>query len=103
VDLKREYSGLVVGSDSRSGTDASTEMVRLVTSGRVWPVVDVPLLGVELLASFLGLERRFKARRRANGTRTRTRATTKRKPPTEATTMIAVVLLLDEVDCAAVG
>lgn len=49
VDPKREYSVLVLGSGSRSGTEASTETVRLWSSRRLWTVDEVPLPDVELL------------------------------------------------------
>jgi hypothetical protein len=96
--LKGEYSVLVFKSGSRSGADASAEMVRLWTSRRLWAVEEVPPLDVELLE---GLTRRFDARRRANGTRTRTTATRKRKPPTQLTIMTATLLLSGE--CEGVG
>lgn len=91
-DLKREYSVLWFGSGSRRGTDASAEIARLWTSRRLWTVVEVPSLDVELLVC---LGWRFEARRRANGTRTRIRATMKRTPPMEATMMIARLFWLD--------
>lgn len=96
IDPKREdpNSGLVTGPCSRSGTDASTEMARLWISRRLWAVVEVPLLDVELSAS-LGL--RLDALRRANGTITSMRATIKIKPPMLATAMIAGLLLFEDV------
>jgi hypothetical protein len=98
TDLKGEYSVLVFGSGSRSGADASAEMVRLWTSRRLWTVEEVPSLDVELLE---GLSWRFDARRRANGTRTRTTAARKRKPPIQLTMITARLFLLDE--CEEVG
>jgi hypothetical protein len=96
--LKGEYSVLVFESGSRSGADASAEMVRLWTSRRLWTVEEVPPLDVELLE---GLSWPFDARRRANGTRTRTTATRKRKPPRQLMIIIAVLLLFGE--CEEVG
>jgi len=98
MDLKGEYSVLVFGSGSRSGADASAEMVRLWTSRRLWTVEEVPSLDVEPLVC---LGWRLEARRRANGTRTRTRATMKRKPPTQPTTMTAMLFLFG--DCEVLG
>lgn len=94
-DLKGEYSVLLAfGSGSRSGADASAEMVRLWTSPRrLWAVDEVSPLDVELL---LCLGWRLEARRRANGTRTRMAVTTKRIPPRQPTTMYARLFLLDE-------
>lgn len=94
TDLKGEYSVLVFESDSRSGADASAEMARLWTSRRLWAVEEVPPLDVELLE---GLRLRFDARRRANGTRTRTTAIRKRKPPILLTIMTAMSFLFEEV------
>lgn len=94
TDLKGEYSVLVFESGSRSGADASAEMVRLWTSRRLWAVEEVPPLDVELLE---GLSLRFDARRRANGTRTRTTAIRKRKPPILLTIMTAMSFLFGEV------
>jgi hypothetical protein len=92
ADPKREYSALpVFGSDSRSGTDASTEMLRLWTSRRLWADDGEPELDTELLTS-LG-RRLLKARRRANGTRIRMAETRTRKPPTQATMMIVRLFL----------
>jgi len=91
---KREYSGLaevVLVSGSRSGTDASTEIVRLWTSLRLLMVVDVTSLEEEPSACFF---LRLAARRRAKGTTMRTRATMKIMPPTAATMMIVSVLFL---------
>lgn len=96
--LKGEYSVLVFESGSRSGADASAEMVRLWTSRRLWTVEEVPPLDVELLE---GLTWPFDARRRANGTRTRTTATRKRKPPRQLMMITAVLLLFGE--CEEVG
>lgn len=96
--LKGEYSVLVFESGSRSGADASAEMVRLWTSRRLWAVEEVPPLDVELLE---GLIWRFDARRRANGTRTRTTVTRKRKPPRQLTTITAMFVLFGE--CEEVG
>jgi len=98
TDLKGEYSVLVFESGSRSGADASAEMVRLWTSRRLWTVEEVPPLDVEL---FECLSWRLDARRRANGTRTRTTATRKRKPPTQPTIITARLLLFG--DCEEVG
>ena len=90
---KREYSGPeVLESGSRSGTEASTERVRLWTSRRLLPVRVVTSLEDEPSAC---LFLRLVARRRAKGTIMRTRATMKITPPTAATMMIAS-LLLDE-------
>ncbi len=97
TDLKGEYSVLVFEPGSRSGAKASAEMVRLWTSRRLWAVEEVPSLDVEPLE---GLSLRFDARRRANGTRTRTMATTKRKPPIQPMTMTARLLFFD--DCEGV-
>jgi hypothetical protein len=104
VDPKREYSvPLVFGSGSRSGTDASTEMVRLWTSRRLWAVDEVPELDTELLI-FLGLSwRRLEARRRANGTRIRMAETMTRKPPTQAMMMIVRLFLPGGCDDPSVG
>lgn len=91
---KREYSGPeVLESGSRSGTDASTERVRLWTSRRLLPVRVVTSLEDEPSAClFLRLE----ALRRAKGTTMRTKATTKITPPTAATMMMASLLLDDD-------
>ncbi len=91
---KRERSGSeVLKSGSRSGTDASAEMVRLWTSLLLWRVVDVTSLEDEPSAClFLRLE----ARRRAKGTIMRTRATMKRTPPTAATMMMGSLFLFGE-------
>jgi hypothetical protein len=97
TDLKGEYSVLVFESGSRSGADASAEMVRLWTSRRLWAVEEVPL-DVELLE---GLSWRFDARRRANGTRTRTTVARKRKPPRQLTMITAMLVLFGE--CEEVG
>jgi hypothetical protein len=67
-------------------------------SRRLWTVEVVPSLDVELLE---GLGWRFDARRRANGTRTRTTATRKRKPPRQLTIITAMLLLFG--DCEEVG
>lgn len=90
---KREYSGAEVleVSGSRRGTEASTERVRLLRSLRLATVVEVTSLEDERSACFF---LRLEARRRAKGTIKRTRATMRRKPPTTATTMITVGLLL---------
>jgi hypothetical protein len=96
MDIKGLYSVLTVGSGSRSGADASAEMVRLWTSRRLWAVDEVPPLDVELLVC---LDWRL-ARRRANGTRTRIEATMARKPPTQPTMMIARLFLFG--DCEVV-
>lgn len=96
--LKGEYSVFVFESGSRSGADASAEMVRLWTSRRLWAVEEVPPLDEELLE---GLSWRFDARRRANGTRTRTTATRTRKPPRQPTIITAWLLLFGE--CEEVG
>jgi hypothetical protein len=88
MDLKGEYSVLVFGSGSRSGADASAEMVRLWTSRRV---EEVPSLDVEPFVCLLGW--RLEARRRANGTRTRILATMTSKPPTQPTATIAMLFL----------
>lgn len=103
TDLKGEYSVLVFEPGSRSGADASAEMVRLWTSRRLWTVEEVPPLDAELLE---GLSWRFDARRRANGTRTRTTATRKRKPPRQLTIITARLFLFgdrEEVDVVALG
>ena len=104
ADPKREYSALpVFGSDSRSGTNASTEMVRLWASRRLWADDGESELDTELLMS---LGRRFKARRRANGTRIRMAETRTRKPPMQPTTMIVRLFLsggCDGVDDPSVG
>jgi hypothetical protein len=104
ADPKREYSALpVFRSGSRSGTDASTEMVRLWTSRRLWAVDEVPELDVEPLAP---LGWRLEALRRAKGTRIRTAETMARKPPMQATIMIVRLFLFggcDVVDGPSVG
>ena len=92
VDPKRKYSVLVFDSGSRSGTDASTEMLRL------WTVDKVPPLDVELLVC---LGWCLEARRRAVRTRRRTTVMMMRKPPMVATMMIARLLLFG--DCDGVG
>jgi hypothetical protein len=62
-------------------------------SRRLWTVEEVPPLDEELLE---GLTWRFDARRRANGTRTRTTATRKRKPPRQATIITARLVLFGD-------
>ena len=99
-DMKGLYSVLVIGSGSRSGADASAEMVRLWTSRRLWAVDEVPLLDVEPLACLVW---RLDARRRANGTRTRMEATMASKPPTQPTMMIAMLLLWGDCEVVALG
>jgi hypothetical protein len=91
---KREYSGPeVLKSGSRSGTDASAEMVRLWTSPRLLRVADVTSLEDEPSACFF---LRLDARRRAKGTIMRMRATMKTTPPMAATTIMTSLFLVGE-------